>query len=65
MERSDEESGSPATKTVVRHLPKRGQIKAKIMTQFVRMVEDSGRALCSKEKVRDEPHPSKAHHSSQ
>ncbi|KAF7804503.1 hypothetical protein G2W53_043614 [Senna tora] len=50
MERTNEEGDSAATKTV-RPLPKRGQIKAQIMTQIVSMVEESGRALCSKIKV--------------
>lgn len=39
---------SPAAK-MVRLPPRRGQIKAKIMTDLVRMVEEVGRAMCSKE----------------
>lgn len=63
MPRTTENVESPATKTV-RVPPKRGQIKAKIMTEFVRMVEEAGRAMCSKEKVAEESHPSKPHDSS-
>ncbi|GAU26729.1 hypothetical protein TSUD_317270 [Trifolium subterraneum] len=44
------------TKSIVRVPlpPKRGQIKAKIMTQFVK----AGRSMFSKEKVEDESHDS-------
>lgn len=63
MPKNNESVESPATK-MVRLPPKRGQIKAKIMTKFVRMVEEAGRALCSKENVAEESHPSKPHDSS-
>lgn len=47
----------------VRLPPKRGQIKVKIMNEIVRVVEEAGRAMCSKEKVADEsqPHDSSSH----
>ena len=54
---------SPAAK-MVRVPPRRGQIKAKIMINLVRMVEEVGRAMCRKEKVAEESHPSKPHDSS-
>lgn len=53
-----------STAKTVRVPPKRGQIKAKMMTKFVKMVEEAGRAMCSKEKVAEESHPSQPHDSS-
>ncbi|KAI4349213.1 hypothetical protein L6164_009833 [Bauhinia variegata] len=53
MPRTNENVHSPTTK-VVKPPPKRGQIKVRIMTQFFKIVEDAGRALCSNEKVTGE-----------
>ncbi|KAK7393592.1 hypothetical protein VNO78_22150 [Psophocarpus tetragonolobus] len=62
MPKTNESFDSLAAK-IVRVPPRRGQIKAKIMTNLVRMVEEVGRKMCSKEKVADESHPSKPHDS--
>ena len=53
MPKTNENVDSASTKTA-RPLPKRGKIKAKIMTQLVKMVEDAGKSLFSKEKVTDD-----------
>lgn len=62
MPKTNENVESPPAKRF-RLPPKRGQIKVKMMTKFVRMVEEVGRALVSKEKVSDEAHPSQPHDS--
>lgn len=55
------ESASPSKK-VIRLPPKRGQIKAKIMTQIMRKVEEAGRALSGKGmEDEEEAHPSHPH----
>lgn len=63
MPRANENVESPASQKVM-FPPKRGQIKAKIMSQLVRVVEETGRAMFSKEKVAQESHPSQPHDSS-
>ncbi|KAK7345612.1 hypothetical protein VNO77_16219 [Canavalia gladiata] len=63
MPKTNENVETPAANTV-RIPPRRGQIKAKIMSKLVRMVGEAGRAMCSKEKVGEEPHPSQTHDSS-
>ncbi|KAH1136792.1 hypothetical protein GYH30_026991 [Glycine max] len=63
MPKTNDNIDSPAAK-MVRVPPRRGQIKAKIMINLVRMVEEVGRAMCRKEKVAEESHPSKPHDSS-
>ncbi|KAL9318320.1 hypothetical protein ACSQ67_014837 [Phaseolus vulgaris] len=66
MPKTNEKVDSPAAK-MVRVPPRRGQIKAKIMTNLVRMVEEAGRAICSKVQVAEEEsheHTSQPHDSS-
>ncbi|CAJ1968448.1 unnamed protein product [Sphenostylis stenocarpa] len=65
MPKTNENVDSPTAK-MVRVPPRRGQIKAKIMTNLVRMVEDAARAVCSKVQVAEESqeHPSQPHDSS-
>ncbi|KAJ1375411.1 hypothetical protein SESBI_51035 [Sesbania bispinosa] len=63
MTKANENPEFLAAKTV-RVPPKRGQIKAKMMTEFMRMVEAAGRAMCRKEKVAEESHPSQPHDTS-
>lgn len=60
MTKNNENIESPSAK-MVRLPPKRGQVKAKMMTQFLRTVEEVGRALGGKEKVQEETHSSQPH----
>jgi len=55
MPKANENVDSAAAK-MVRVPPRRGQIKAKIMTNLVRKVEEAGRAICSKVQVAEESH---------
>ncbi|QCE06238.1 hypothetical protein DEO72_LG9g1249 [Vigna unguiculata] len=58
-----ETSGNAAK--MVRVGPRRGKIKAKIMSNLFRIVEEAGRGICSKVQVAEESphHPSQPHHS--
>lgn len=60
MPKNNENNENAASKR--RLPPQRGQIKAKIMNQIVRKVEEAGRAMCGNEKVaEEETQPSQPH----
>ncbi|KAK7279396.1 hypothetical protein RJT34_24447 [Clitoria ternatea] len=66
MPKTSEIVKSQDAKKVIRVPARRGQIKVKIMSEFVKMVKEAGRAMCCKEKVAamsEESHSSLPHDS--